>query len=80
MRTLTVLCTLLSLSSALAWTPVLDETSAKTVIDGVYGRAAAQPTYQTTDLSIKDGAFVTPGAVGVFDGGESCLSQWQAAP
>lgn len=66
---------------ALAWVPKLEETTAKNVIDGAYGRRDPVPTYQTIDLTVKDGQFVSgAGAVRAFDGGEKCVADWLAAP
>ncbi|MBB5234990.1 hypothetical protein [Deinococcus budaensis] len=73
--------TLLLSAPALAWVPKLEETTAKNVIDGAYGRREPVPTYLTLDLNVKDGQFASgPGAVKVFDGGEKCLADWLAAP
>ncbi|GAA5512644.1 hypothetical protein Dcar01_01362 [Deinococcus carri] len=75
--TLTVLLS----APALAWVPKLEETTAKNVIDGAYGRRDPVPTYQTLDLTVKDGKFAAgDGAVKVFDGGDKCLADWIAAP
>ncbi|WP_034385295.1 hypothetical protein [Deinococcus sp. YIM 77859] len=77
---LLALAVLLS-APALAWVPKLEETSAKNVIDGAYGRRDPVPTYQMLDLSVKDGRFAAgEGAVKVFDGGDRCLADWLAAP
>ncbi|WP_104991360.1 hypothetical protein [Deinococcus sp. NW-56] len=66
---------------ALAWVPKLEETTAKNVIDGAYGRRDAVPTYQTIDLNVKDGQFVSgAGAVKAFDGGDKCVADWLATP
>ncbi|MCP2014925.1 hypothetical protein L1280_002077 [Deinococcus sp. HSC-46F16] len=66
---------------ALAWVPKLEETTAKTVIDGAYGRRDAVATYQTIDLNVKDGQFVSgAGAVKAFDGGDKCVADWLTAP
>lgn len=66
---------------ALAWVPKLEETTAKNVIDGAYGRRDPVPTYQTLDLSVKDGKFVAgEGVVKAFDGGDACISDWLAKP
>lgn len=66
---------------ALAWVPKLEETTARNVIDGAYGRRDAVPTYQTIDLNVKDGQFISgAGAVKAFDGGERCVADWLAAP
>lgn len=66
---------------ALAWVPKLEEMTARNVIDGAYGRRDAVPTYQTIDLNVKDGQFVSgAGAVKAFDGGDKCVADWLAAP
>ncbi|GGI79281.1 hypothetical protein [Deinococcus wulumuqiensis] len=66
---------------ALAWVPKLEETTAKNVIDGAYGRRDLAPTYLTVDLGVKDGQFVSgPESVKVFDGGAQCVTDWLAAP
>ncbi|SEI87025.1 hypothetical protein SAMN04488058_10295 [Deinococcus reticulitermitis] len=73
--------TLLLSAPALAWVPKLDEPTAKKVIDGVYGRGDLVMTYQTVDLSVKDGKFAAgEGAVTAFDGGPQCVADWLAAP
>ncbi|WP_216325490.1 hypothetical protein [Deinococcus aestuarii] len=78
--TLLALTVLLS-APALAWVPRLEENTARNVIDGAYGRRDPVPTYQTLDLSVKDGRFAAgAGAVRVFDGGDACLTGWLAAP
>lgn len=78
--TLLALTVLLS-APALAWVPKLEETTARNVIDGAYGRRDPVVTYQTLDLNVKDGKFVAgDGAVKVFDGGDTCLKNWLAAP
>ncbi|EYB66823.1 hypothetical protein DEIPH_ctg066orf0002 [Deinococcus phoenicis] len=78
--TLLALTVLLS-APALAWVPKLEETTAKNVIDGAYGRRDPVPTYQTLDLTVKDGKFAAgDGAVKAFDGGDRCLADWLAAP
>lgn len=73
---------LMTAAPALAWVPKLEETSAKAVIDAAYGRSTLPlPTFLTSDLSVKDGAFVAgKDALKVFDGGEQCLSDWLASP
>ncbi|GMA16056.1 hypothetical protein E5F05_09100 [Deinococcus metallilatus] len=77
---LLVLTVLLS-APAFAWVPKLEETTARNVIDGAYGRRDPVPTYQTIDLNVKDGKFVAgEGAVKAFDGGDKCLADWLAAP
>lgn len=81
MRKRMLLATLLLSAPALAWVPKLDENTAKNVIDGAYGRRDAVITYQTLDLNVKDGQFVS-GAQNIkaFAGGEQCLSNWLGAP
>lgn len=82
MRFILLLCLTVSLSApALAWVPKLDEATAQQVIAGAYGRREAVATYQTVDLTVKDGQFAAgPESVKVFDGGGECLSRWLAAP
>ncbi|WP_420597029.1 hypothetical protein [Deinococcus sp.] len=71
------LLTALSSGPALAWVPKLEEQSAQAVIDSAYGRRAATPTFLTVDLSVDSGKFKAPeGSVTVFDGPETCLSDW----
>ena len=67
---------------ALAWVPALDESSAKTVIDGAYNRSATPVnTLLSLDLSVKDGQFAAgDGAVKAFDGGDACVSDWKQNP
>ncbi|QLG11589.1 hypothetical protein HLB42_12955 [Deinococcus sp. D7000] len=66
---------------ALAWVPQLEETVAKNVIDGAYGRRAPVPTFLTVDLGVKDGQFVAgPKAVTAYMGGPACVEGWLAAP
>jgi hypothetical protein len=66
---------------ALAWVPQLEETVAKNVIDGAYGRRAPVPTFLTVDLGVKDGQFVAgPNAVTAYMGGPTCVDGWLAAP
>lgn len=73
--------TLLS-GPALAWVPALDASSAKTVIDSAYNRAATPVnTFLSVDLVVKNGQFAAgEGAVKVFDGGDACLSNWKQNP
>ncbi|UBV43002.1 hypothetical protein LAJ19_01895 [Deinococcus taeanensis] len=78
--TLLTLCTLLC-APAHAWVPQLEDTTARNVIDGVYGRRDPVPTYLTVDLSVKDGTFAAgKDAVTAFDGGAACVADWLAAP
>lgn len=64
-----------------AWVPKLEDTTARNVIDGAYGRRDPVPTYLITSLKVKDGQFEAgPGAVTAFDGGAACVSDWLAAP
>jgi len=66
---------------ALAWVPKLEETTAKNVIDGAYGRRDPVPTFQTLDLTVKEGKFaVGEGVVKAFAGGDKCVADWVAAP
>ena len=66
---------------ALAWVPQLEETVAKNVIDGAYGRRAPVPTFLTVDLAVKDGQFVAgPNAVTAYMGSPTCVDGWLAAP
>lgn len=66
---------------ALAWVPQLEETVAKNVIDGAYGRRAPVPTFLTMDLGVKDGQFVAgPQSVTAYMGGPACVDGWLAAP
>lgn len=78
--TLLTLCVLLS-APVLAWVPKLEETTARNVIDGAYARRDPVPTFQTVDLTVEGGKFKTADRlVGVFDGGEACLTDWLTAP
>ncbi|GBF05158.1 hypothetical protein DAERI_030324 [Deinococcus aerius] len=73
--------TVLLSAPALAWVPKLEETTAKNVIDGAYGRRDPVPTYQTIDLNVKDGKFAAgEGVVKAFDGGDQCVADWLAKP
>ena len=64
-----------------AWVPKLEDTTARNVIDGAYGRRDPVPTYLITSLKVKDGQFEAgEGAVTAFDGGAACVSDWLAAP
>ena len=64
-----------------AWVPKLEDTTARNVIDGAYGRCDPVPTYLITSLKVKDGQFEAgEGAVTAFDGGAACVSDWLAAP
>jgi len=71
---------LLTSSPALAWIPKLDDSTAKNVIDAAYGRRDTLPTYLTDDLTVQDGKFKSGDVVKVFDGGDTCLSDWLSAP
>ena len=73
--------TVLISAPALAWVPKLEETTAKNVIDGAYGRRDPVPTFQNLDLTVKDGKFAAgDGVVKAFAGGDKCLADWVAAP
>ncbi|WP_019588128.1 hypothetical protein [Deinococcus apachensis] len=73
--------TVLLSAPAFAWVPKLEETTAKNVIDGAYGRRNPVPTYQTIDLNVKDGNFAAgEGIVKAFDGGDQCVADWLAKP
>ena len=64
-----------------AWVPKLEETTARNVIDGAYGRRDPVPTYLITSLKVRDGQFEAgEGAVTAFDGGPACVADWLAAP
>lgn len=64
-----------------AWVPKLEETTARNVIDGAYGRRDPVPTYLITSLKVRDGQFEAgAGAVTAFDGGAACVADWLAAP
>ncbi|MFC5850174.1 hypothetical protein [Deinococcus petrolearius] len=82
MRKLLLLSLTAALSApALAWVPKLEDTTAKNVIDGAYGRRDPVTTYQTLDLGVKDGKFAAgDGVVRAFDGGDACVAGWLAAP
>lgn len=82
MRKIVLLTATVLLSApALAWVPKLEETTAKNVIDGAYGRRDPVQTYLTLDLSVKDGKFAAgDGIVSAFDGGDACVSDWLANP
>ncbi|ULH15577.1 hypothetical protein MF271_02700 [Deinococcus sp. KNUC1210] len=71
---------LMTAAPALAWIPKLDDTTARAVIDGAYGRQDAPPTYLNIDLSVDNGKFKSDGAVKAFDGGDACVSGWLSAP
>ena len=78
--TLLLTLTALTAAPALAWVPKLDDATARSVIDGAYGRQDAPPTYLSVDLSVVGGKFKSDGAVKAFDGGDSCVAGWLAAP
>ncbi|MGM9322237.1 hypothetical protein [Deinococcus aquaticus] len=80
---LTLALTLAALlaAPAHAWVPKLEDTTARNVIDGAYGRRDPVPTYLITSLKVKDGQFEAgPDAVTAFDGGAACVTDWLAAP
>ncbi|WP_291432483.1 hypothetical protein [Deinococcus sp.] len=80
---LTLFLTLAALlaAPARAWVPKLEDTTARNVIDGAYGRRDPVPTYLITSLKVGDGQFEAgPGAVTAFDGGAACVTDWLAAP
>jgi len=70
----------LTAAPALAWIPKLDASTAKNVIDAAYRRRDPVPTYLTVDLTVQDGKFRTDGGAKAFDGGDTCVSDWLAAP
>ncbi|MDV6373764.1 hypothetical protein [Deinococcus arenicola] len=66
---------------ALAWVPQLEETTAKNVIDGAYGRRAPVTTFLSVNLGVKAGQFVAgPNAVTAYMGGPACVDGWLADP
>jgi hypothetical protein len=68
-------------SSALAWTPALDASTAKAIVDGVYRRGPDVVTSSSLNLSIKTGAFAAgANAVEVYAGEANCLNDWLAKP
>ena len=80
-KSLLLTLTVLLSAPALAWVPKLEETTARNVIDGAYGRRDAPATFMTLDLNVKDGKFVAgDGLVKAFDGGDACLADWIARP
>lgn len=80
-KSLLLAATVLLSAPAFAWVPKLEETTAKNVIDGAYGRRDLVPTYQTVNLKVENGQFVSgPESVKVFDGGAQCVTDWLAAP
>lgn len=79
--TLTLGLAALLAAPAHAWVPKLEDTTARNVIDGAYGRRDPVPTYLITSLKVKDGQFEAgEGAVTAFDGGAACVADWLAAP
>lgn len=79
--TLSLTLAALLAAPAHAWVPKLEDTTARNVIDGAYGRRDPVPTYLITSLKIKDGQFEAgEGAVTAFDGGAACVTDWLAAP
>lgn len=79
--TLTLSLAALLAAPAHAWVPKLEETTARNVIDGAYGRRDPVPTYLITSLKVRDGQFEAgAGAVTAFDGGPACVTDWLAAP
>ena len=80
-KSLLLTLTVLLSAPALAWVPKLEETTARNVIDGAYGRRDAPATFMTLDLNVKDGKFVAgDGLVKAFDGGDACVADWIARP
>lgn len=63
-----------------AWTPQLDEASAKQVIDAAYGRIDPIKTFLNLNLEVKDGKFISENAVQIFKGSEGCLETWLSNP
>ena len=81
LKPLLLTLTVLLSAPAFAWVPKLEETTAKNVIDGAYGRRDAVNTFMTLDLTVKDGKFAAgDGLVKAFDGGEACVADWLAKP
>lgn len=81
-RLFIALLPLLLAPAALAWTPALDTTTAQTAIHKAYRLPGTdpKPTFLSVNLAVENGAFKSPGAVTVFDGGEACLSDWLTNP
>jgi hypothetical protein len=85
-----LLCTvgLLSLSSALAWTPSLDLPTTEQVVDSAFNRGEAIDTVYTLNLAVnKTGEFVVAGAVAPYrpdpskpDTNSKCLENWKKEP
>src|SRR5699024_2490876 len=83
MRSVLALTALTALvPSALAWTPALDESSARAVLNRAYDRPTSddRPTYLSVNLKVENGAFAQPEAVQVFQGDNACLTNWQTEP
>lgn len=82
MRTPALALTALLLSTtALAWTPTLDEATAKSVVDAAYRRGPMVPTSATVDLAVKEGAFASgANAVTAYAGGPTCVQTWLQKP
>lgn len=82
MRTPALALTALLLSStALAWTPALDEATAKSVVDGAYRRGPVVPTAANLSLAVVNGAFEAgAGVVSAYSGGEACVTDWLQKP
>ena len=67
--------------SAYAWTPAIDDETAKAIVDGVYRRGPDVPTSLNLNLSVKAGAFVGDAKmVEVYAGDASCLNDWLGRP
>jgi hypothetical protein len=72
---------LLLSASALAWVPALNLKTAATIVNSAYGRIAPVKTSLTLNLQVKGGAFAAgPGAVSLFSGPKTCLTDWIKHP
>jgi hypothetical protein len=68
-------------SSAFAWTPALDASTAKAIVDGVYRRGPDVVTSTSLNLNVNAGAFAAgANTVEVYAGETSCLNDWLSKP
>jgi len=66
-------------SPALAWSPAPDLNLAQRIVDGVYSRSEALPTFASQSLEVSDGAF-SGSEVRLLSGDPGCLSNWLQNP
>ena len=77
----TLLTSSLLTLNAFAWTPAIDDATAKAIVDGVYRRGPDVPTSMNLNLALKAGAFVAGAkTVELYAGEANCLSDWLNKP